>query len=357
LRDEIQSTCRRITAIDYGVKAAAAAKHNTLTKPPGSLGRLEDLGIRIAAITGALNPRLSRKRIFVVAGDHGITSEGVSAYPSKVTHQMVLNFLSGGAAINVLGRHGDVGVQVVDAGVNYDFGDAPGLIDRKIMRGTSNFARGPAMTVAQAEGSLRAGIALGVDAARRDWIDLLGIGEMGIGNTTAASAITAVLTGRSISEVTGRGTGIDDDVLERKIAAIARGIEVNHPDPNDPIGVLAKIGGVEVGMMAGIILGAASEKLPVVADGFISTSAAALAVALCPTVRDYLFIAHKSQEAGHRALIDWIGIPALLDLEMRLGEGTGAALAMHLIDASAKILSEMATFEGAGVSNKPADVD
>ncbi|HEY6328616.1 MAG TPA: nicotinate-nucleotide--dimethylbenzimidazole phosphoribosyltransferase, partial [Blastocatellia bacterium] len=229
--DHIKNTCRRITPADESVRAAAAAKHNTLTKPPGSLGRLEDLGIRIAAITGSLNPRLARKRIFVVAADHGITAEGVSAYPSEVTHQMVLNFLSGGAAINVLGRHGDIEVQVVDAGVDFDFGDTPGLIDRKIMRGTNNFALGPAMTVAQAEQSIIAGIGLGEHAAQLDAINLLGIGEMGIGNTTAASAVTAVLTGRPISQVTGRGTGIDDEGLHRKVAAIARGIEVNRPDP------------------------------------------------------------------------------------------------------------------------------
>jgi nicotinate-nucleotide--dimethylbenzimidazole phosphoribosyltransferase len=355
LSAEINATCAKIRPIDLEVLAAAEAKQMTLTKPPGSLGRLEEIGNRVAAITESLAPDLSSKRIFVVAGDHGVTSEGVSAYPREVTHQMVLNFLSGGAAINVLSRHNNIDVQVVDAGVDYEFQRHPHnlglLVDRKIVRGTKNLAAGPALTQAQAEQAIIAGIDLAVSASGQG-INLLGIGEMGIGNTTAASAITAVITGRSTQEVTGRGTGINDSVFAHKVEVIDRGLAVNTPDPGDPIDVLSKVGGAEIGVMMGVVLGAAAERIPVVADGFISTAAAALAVSLCPNSRDYLFVAHRSKEAGHRALIEYLGLGPLLDLEMGLGEGTGAALAMNLIDASAKILSEMATFSRAGVTDK-----
>lgn len=351
MHHHILETCDRIGRANPDMLRAAADRQKTLTKPTGSLGRLEDIGNRVAAITGCLTPNLSKKRIFVVAADHGITAEGVSAYPSEVTRQMVLNFLSGGAAINVLARHGDIEVQVVDAGVAYDFGSLPGLIDRKIVHGSANFAIGPAMSIARAERSIAAGIDLATTASQ-EGVNLIGIGEMGIGNTSSASAIAAVMTGRDVREVTGKGTGIDATTFERKVGAIARGIEINCPDRSSPVDVLAKIGGAEIGVMMGIVLGAAAERLPIVADGFISTAAAVLAVSACSRTADYLFIAHRSHEAGHQALIDLIGIPPLLDLDMRLGEGTGAALAMHLIDASAKILSEMATFQGAGVSDR-----
>jgi nicotinate-nucleotide--dimethylbenzimidazole phosphoribosyltransferase len=264
---------------------------------------------------------------------------------------MVDNFLRGGAAINVLGRAGGIEVRVVDAGVDADLSDRAELIHAKVIRGTSNFAVGPAMTGAEAEACLTAGIEL-AQAAFNDGVNLLGIGEMGIGNTTAASAITAVLLKCDPERVTGRGTGLDDAGLVHKIAVIRRGIETNNPDTTDAIDVLAKLGGAEIGVMAGIVLGAASKHLPIVADGFISTTAAALALRLQPNVRDYLFNGHRSAERGHTALIDFIGEQALLDLSMRLGEGTGAALAMNIIEGAAKLLTEMATFADAGVSNK-----
>ena len=347
----ITQVCSQIEPIDPSWLNAARERQLTLTKPPGSLGRLEEIANRLAAIQRTTTPVVTQKRIYVVAGDHGVTVEGVSAYPREVTPQMVDNFLRGGAAINVLGRAGGIEVRVVDAGVDADLSDRAELIHAKVMRGTSNFAVGPAMTRAEAEACLTAGIEL-AQAAFNDGINLLGIGEMGIGNTTSASAITAALLKCDPERVTGRGTGLDDAGLVHKIAVIRRGIETNNPDATDAIDVLAKVGGAEIGVMAGIVLGAASNHISIVADGFISTVAAALALRLQPNVRDYLFNGHRSAERGHTALIDFIGEQALLDLSMRLGEGTGAALAMNIIEGGARLLTEMATFADAGVSNK-----
>lgn len=347
----ISEICARIQPVDESWLTAARERQLTLTKPPGSLGRLEEVGNRIAAIQQTLTPQIRAKRIYVVAGDHGVTAEGVSAYPREVTSQMIDNFLAGGAAINVLARNGDIEIKIVDAGVDADLSDRDELLQLKIMRGTVNFARGPAMMRQQAEACIASGITL-ARSARKDAIDLIGIGEMGIGNTTAASAITAALTGASAEAVTGRGTGVDDVQLAHKIEIIRRAVTVNKPAASDPVDILAKVGGAEIGVMMGIVLAAAAERLPVVADGFISTAAAALAVGMCADVRDYVFAAHRSSEPGHMSLIDYIGNQPLLDLSMRLGEGTGAALAMHIIDAAAKLLSEMATFAEAGVSDR-----
>jgi nicotinate-nucleotide--dimethylbenzimidazole phosphoribosyltransferase len=347
----IKQVCGQIEPVDQSWLSAARERQLTLTKPPGSLGRLEEIANRLAAIQRTLKPCVTGKRIYVVAGDHGVTAEGVSAYPSEVTAQMVDNFLRGGAAINVLARAGGIDVRVVDAGVDADLTDREGLIHVKGVRGTANLAVGTAMTRAEAERCVAAGIKL-ASVAANDGIHLLGIGEMGIGNTTAASTITAVLLGRNPETVTGRGTGIDDEGLAHKIAVIRRAIEINQPDASDTMDVLAKVGGAEIGVMVGIVLGAAANHLPVVADGFISTTAAALAITLQPNARDYLFNGHRSTERGHAVLIDFIGEQPVLDLSMRLGEGTGAALAMHVIEAAAKLLCEMATFADAGVSNK-----
>ena len=347
----IAQVCQQIEPVGQGWRSAARERQLTLTKPPESLGRLEEIANRLAAIQRTTTPVVTKKRIYVVAGDHGVTLEGVSAYPSQVTPQMVDNFLRGGAAINVLSRAGGIEVRVVDAGVDADLSDRAELIHAKVVRGTANFAIGPAMTREAAEACLVKGIEL-AQAAAEEGINLLGIGEMGIGNTTSASAITAVLLRCDPQAVTGRGTGIDDDGLAHKIDVIRRGIETNKPDATDATDILARVGGAEIGVMAGIVLGAAANHLPVVADGFISTSAAALAFTLNPNVRDYLFAGHRSAELGHASLINFIDEQPLLDLSMRLGEGTGAALAMHIIDAAAKLLSEMATFADAGVSNK-----
>jgi nicotinate-nucleotide--dimethylbenzimidazole phosphoribosyltransferase len=347
----IMQVCHQIEPVDQAWLSAARERQLTLTKPPGSLGRLEDIANRLAAIQRSVMPVVTKKRIYVVAGDHGVTAEGVSAYPREVTPQMVDNFLRGGAAINVLGRAGGIEVRVVDAGVDADLNDRAELIHAKLMRGTANFAAGPAMTRDKAEECLATGIELG-QAASNDGITLLGIGEMGIGNTTVASAICSVLLKRDPEAVTGRGAGIDDEGLAHKIEVIRRAIEINRPDTSDATDILAKVGGAEIGVMTGIVLGAAANRLPIVADGFISTTAAALAVTLQPNVRDYLFNGHRSAERGHTALVEFIGEQPLLDLSMRLGEGTGAALAMHIIEGAAKLLCEMATFADAGVSNK-----
>jgi nicotinate-nucleotide--dimethylbenzimidazole phosphoribosyltransferase len=349
----IDGTLNRITPLAREWLEQAAASQLQLTKPPGSLGALEDIANRLAAIQQTLKPEVFRRRIYVVAADHGVVAEGVSAYQREVTAQMVYNFLRGGAAINVLARHGEIEVKVVDAGVDADLDDAPGLIRSKVVRGTANLTLGHAMTREEAIRSVVTGIEL-AQAAVAEGIGLLGIGEMGIGNTTVASAIAATLTESPPEAVTGYGTGVSDTGLQRKIAAIKRALEINRPDRGDAIDVLAKVGGAEIGVMAGVALGAAAERIPIVADGFISTSAAALACVFCRNVRDYIFIGHRSPEKGHDSLIEFIGQPPLLDLRMRLGEGTGAALAMHVIGAAARLLSEMATFAEAGVSDREA---
>lgn len=327
----------------------ATQRLNSLTKPLGSLGRLEEIAARIVAIREELRPDCSKKVIFTFAADHGVTEEGVSAYPKAVTRQMLLNFLSGGAAINVLCRQFGIDVAVVDIGVDGDTSELRGLIGNKIARGTRNMASGAAMTAAEMYGALQVGIELANDAAEHGRT-LIGTGEMGIGNTTAASAMTAVLTGRPVGDVTGRGTGLDDAGLTHKIQVIERAIAVNRPDPSDPLEVLQKVGGLEIAGLTGLILACAARRIPIVVDGFISTAAAALACALQPRVKNFLFAAHRSSEPGHDALLKFIGQSPLLDLDMRLGEGTGAALSMALIESATKLLNEMATFSSAGVS-------
>jgi nicotinate-nucleotide--dimethylbenzimidazole phosphoribosyltransferase len=286
-----------------------------------------------------------------MAADHGIVKEGVSAYPSEVTAQMVLNFLNNGAAVNVLARQAGALVKVVDIGVDYDFHGMEGLLHRKIAYGTMNMLKGPAMTPVQTEAALQVGIEL-VQSEINQGLDLVAIGEMGIGNTTASSAITAVLTGLPVEQVTGRGTGIDDAGLQKKIQVIREAIRLNAPDPQDALDVLAKVGGLEIAGLAGVIIGAAARRVPVVVDGFISGTAALVAAKLIPEVKPYLIASHRSVEIGHLAIWNTLGLHPLFDLGLRLGEGTGAVLAFHLIEAATRILDEMATFDEAGVSNK-----
>jgi nicotinate-nucleotide--dimethylbenzimidazole phosphoribosyltransferase len=328
----------------------ARKRLDNLTKPPSSLGRLEEFATRLVAIQETEHPMIDKKIIFVFAGDHGITDEGVSAFPREVTSQMVFNFLTGGAAINVLARHAGAEVIVVDMGVDHDFTDVEGLIHRKIMGGTGNFVKGPAMSREQAASCVRVGIELAHTYADKGF-NFFGTGDMGIGNTTPSSAIAAVITGKSPSEVTGRGTGITDRGLLTKIRVIEEGIRLNRPDPKDGFDVLSKMGGTEIGGIAGLIIGAAERRIPIVIDGLISTAGALIAYTIEPGVRDYMFAGHNSVEVGHKAMLDAIGLEPILDLNLRLGEGTGAALAMLLIEGGLKIYKEMATFEEAGVSD------
>jgi len=347
----LNETLSKIKPVNPQWYEVARRRLDNLTKPPGSLGRLEEFARRLVAITEDTMPSLNRKAIFTFAGDHGVTEEGVSAYPKEVTPQMVFNFLRGGAGINVLARQAGADVIVIDIGVDYDFAALDGLLHMKVVRGTRNFTKGPAMTRDEALRCLAIGIELANAYVRRGY-KIFGTGEMGIGNTTPSSAIAAVLTGRPVSEVTGRGTGISDGALRRKIDVIKKGIEVNRPDPSDPVDVLHKVGGAEIGGIAGLILGAAANRVPVVIDGFISTAGALIAWSLKPEAGDYMFAAHNSVEIGHRAMLDRMGLEPILNLDLRLGEGTGAALAMTLIEAGLKIYKEMATFGEAGVSDE-----
>jgi len=347
----LDETLKRIRPLDRSSESAAQQRLDSLTKPQGSLGRLEELAWRIAVIQGKVPPRLGRKLLFVFAADHGITEEGVSAYPRDVTAQMTYNFLNGGAAINVLARHHGVDTEVVDVGVDYEFAAPRGLRNCKVRRGTANFARGPAMTREEAARSVELGIELAREAVAEN-IFLLGAGDMGIGNTSSATAILCALTGAAPADAVGRGTGIDDATLARKVAAIERGLLINRPDANDPLDVLTKVGGLEIGAMTGVILGAAAFRLPMVLDGFISGAAALLARQFCIHVRDVLFASHLSAEKGHRSMLDALQLAPLLDLQMRLGEGTGACLLMGLIEAAVRIMGEMATFQSAGVKEK-----
>ncbi|MDP2645298.1 MAG: nicotinate-nucleotide--dimethylbenzimidazole phosphoribosyltransferase [Desulfobacterales bacterium] len=329
----------------------AQQRLDNLTKPPGSLGRLEEFAIRLVAIYETEMPEIPKKVVFTFAGDHGVAEEGVSAFPQEVTPQMVLNFIKGGAAINVLARHAGADVIVVDIGVNFDFGDLKGLVNKKVVFGTRNIAKGPAMTRDEAIRCIEVGRDLAHEYADKGY-RLFATGEMGIANTTPSSAIVSVITGKSVSEVTGKGTGIGDNALKNKVRVIEKAISVNRPDPRDGLDVLAKVGGSEIGGMAGLCLGAAEKGIPVVIDGFISTAGALIAYTLNPDVADYFFAAHHSVEPGHKAMIEHMGLRPILDLELRLGEGTGAALAMMMIDAGLKVYLEMATFGEAGVSDK-----
>lgn len=340
-----------ITPIDRPLETAVRAHLDQLTKPPKSLGRLEDLAARYCLITNTTRPSLGRKKIFTFAGDHGVAEEGVSAYPKEVTPQMVRNILAGGAAVNVLARHAGAEVCVIDMGVDDPLADAPNLIRRKIKSGTNNMAKGAAMSLEEAGQAIEAGIELARSAAQ-DGVTLIGTGEMGIANTTPSSALFAALLPCPVEDITGRGTGIDDAGLIKKIEVIKRALKVNQARLGDPLSTLAAVGGLEIAGICGLCLGAAASRIPVVVDGFISSAGALVACRLCPSVREYLFFSHLSEEAGHATFLRLFKVEPILDLKMRLGEGTGAALAMSVIEASVKIYNEMATFASAGVSDK-----
>lgn len=334
---------------DEDVRLQAQARLDSLTKPVGSLGRLEEIAVRYCAITGNVSVPSLDAVVFTLAADHGVTIEEVSAYPQSVTAQMVKNFVHGGAAVNVLARHAKASLRLVDMGVAEDLSACVGLLDHKIAYGTKNFLREPAMSREQALQSIQVGMDL-ANAACADGKNLIAVGEMGIGNTTSSAAIASVLTGQNAEKVTGRGTGIDDQTLKRKVSVIEQALELHHPSSSDAIEVLTTVGGFEIGGMAGLMLGAAACRVPVVLDGFITGASALLAVVLEPRCREYLIASHLSQEPGHRIVLDHLRLDPLLNLQMRLGEGTGACLAVTLIHAALKIYREMATFEEARVS-------
>jgi nicotinate-nucleotide--dimethylbenzimidazole phosphoribosyltransferase len=349
----INEMVAQIRPLDDEAMCAARARQDQLTKPRGALGRLEALSVQIAGITRNARPRFKQPALITMAGDHGVARQGVSAYPSEVTPQMVLNFLHGGAAINVLARHVGARVVIVDMGVGSDLPAHPELLNRKIAKGTRDFTLGPAMTRDDARRAVEAGIEIVTREIERG-ADIVGTGDMGIGNTTPSSAIVAAITRRSVAEVTGRGTGVDDAGLAHKIALIERALALNQPNRNDAFDVLGKIGGFEIGGLAGVMIGAAAQRVPVVIDGFISGAAALIAYGLAPSVQPYLVAAHRSVEIGHRAMLEHLRLVPLFDLDMRLGEGTGAALGISICIAACRVLDEMATFGEVGVSEKSA---
>ena len=337
-----------IEEVDRSLDAEVQKKLDNLTKPPGSLGRLEETVKEFARMTGNTSPDIKKKRIFIMAGDHGIAEEGVSAFPAEVTPQMVLNFLSGGAAINVLAKHAGCETRVVDMGVNFDFGSPEGLIDMKVKKGAANFMNEPAMTEDELAEAINVGIKLAEEAVA-DGVDIIGTGDMGIANTTPSTAIYSALFDIDPKEITGPGTGLDPAGVSRKADVIRKALS-NRAPFDSPLDILMKVGGLEIAGIVGLIFGAAKNRLPIVIDGFISTAAAAVAIEAVPAVRERLFFAHASQEAGHVIVLKKLGVTPLLDLGMRLGEGTGGALAIPIIEASLKVFNEMASFDSAGVS-------
>ncbi len=354
--DDVLAKVTALGPLDAKAMRRTADRLDRLTKPPGSLGRLESLAIQLAGITGHPGVMVDRRAIVVAAADHGVARHGVSAYPSDVTAQMIANFVAGGAAINVLAARVGAALIVVDVGVASVIPETPvagerggRLVRMRIRDGTDDMTRGPAMTRDDVVHAIGAGLRLVAELCD-DGIDLIGIGDMGIGNTTAASALTAVLTGEPPVEVTGLGTGIDGAGRARKIEAIERAIRVNAPTPDDPLGALAAVGGLEIAALVGVILGAAAARIPVVLDGFITGSAALVSAALAPGIASRLIASHRSVEPGHRIVLEHLGLEPLLALDLRLGEGTGAALAVDIIDAAVRVRDEMATFGSAAIS-------
>lgn len=348
----LEATYRNIYPQDSSIREQAVSRLEQLTMPHWALGDLMDLAVDLAGMTRSVQPPVARKKVVVMVGDHGVTAEGVSKYPQEVTAQMVYNFVNNGAGINALANQVGAEVVVADIGTVSDLSELARdgkIITRKIGNGTENMAQGPAMTRTHAVMSVEAGIEIAQDLAPET--DVFGTGDMGIGNTTPSTAIAAVLTGQNVESLAGRGTGIDDVQLRHKIEVIEKSIRINAPDPKDGIDVLAKVGGFEIGAIAGLIIGAAAHRKPVVVDGFISTAGALVAYSLEPFVRDYIICSHRSVEQGHTHMHEKLRLEPLLDLNLRLGEGTGAALAMNLVDAAVAVLTEVATFADAGVTS------
>jgi nicotinate-nucleotide--dimethylbenzimidazole phosphoribosyltransferase len=343
-----------ITTPDVDLASALQAKINSKTKPLGALGRLEELALKIGLIQNTLAPKLARPVMMVFAGDHGIVDSGVSLYPQAVTQQMVLNFLAGGAGINVFARQSQMQIRVIDAGVNHSFAVHPDLIDAKVAMGTENFLVAPAMSAEQCEQALSRGAALS-QAEIMAGSNVLGFGEMGIGNTSAAAALMSVLCNLAAQRCVGRGTGLDDAGWQRKVAIIEQALQYHGLDGSDSMRALATFGGFEIAMMAGAMLGGAEKKAVLIIDGFIATAALLVASKIEPVILDYCVFAHCSGEAGHRLLLQQLGVEPLLDIGLRLGEGTGAALAYPLIQAAVNFLNTMASFESASVSRQDSE--
>jgi len=349
--DTLSQTIQSIKPINKTFMDQAYERLDNQARPNGSLGKIEHMAARLGGIFQQIDIHLKNKCIVVCAGDHGICDESVSQFPAEVTPQMVMNFIDGGASINVLANDAGASVHVADLGVNYTFDPALPLFHKKIGRGTHNFAKQPAMTRDQAVSSIEAGIEIVDELVRNQTIHVLGTGDMGIGNTTPSTAIIACYCQLPVEMVTGRGTGIDDQGLQRKIEVIKNALDFHMPDESDPIDVLHKVGGFEIGGLCGLTLGAARHGIPVICDGLISTAGALLAVELCKTTRDYLFASHQSVEKGHQFMLSHLQLDAMLHLDFRLGEGTGAALCMKLMDAATRVLSEIKTFDEVGIVN------
>ncbi len=349
--DLFEVTVKEISGVNRKIEPIVRQRLDNLTKPKGSLGYLEEIAVRYCLSRNTSLPAITKKTIICFAADHGVAEEKVSAYPAIVTAQMVKNMLSKGAAINVLASHAGADVRIVDIGINYSFNSESGLIVKKIRNGTSNFVQGPAMSLKEAKMAIEVGIEL-ANQVIDEGSTLLGTGEMGIANTTSASALMAVLLPSEVEKVTGRGTGIGKKQLKHKIEVIKKAISINKKSFSDPLHTLAAIGGFEIGGICGLILGAAARKVPVVVDGFISSAGALIAHKICPRIEDYIFFSHLSAETGHKLCLKYFNAKPILDLNLRLGEGTGAALAMFIIESAIKIYNQMASFESAGVSKE-----
>lgn len=352
MEQKLNSIINRITNVNEDIKKQAEERLLKQAKPAGSLGRLEIIAAQLASITGSLNMHLNNKKVVVCAGDHGVVAKGISLFPQEVTPQMVLNFTTGGASINVLAKHAGAEVLVADLGVNFDFDPNLEIIHTKVAKATNDISEGPAMTRDQAIQSIISGINIVEELVANNELDLLATGDMGIGNTTPSTAIIAAFSEIDVEELTGRGTGIGDEALHNKIEIIKKALNVNQPDKTDAIDILAKVGGFEIGGLAGLVLGAAANKIPVICDGLISTAGALIACKLAPKASQYLFAGHRSFEVGHKFMHKELGVEPLLDLGMRLGEGTGAALSMEILDASTRVLSDIRLFEEVNIGDK-----
>jgi len=343
----LQETLNKIKSPDKDIQAKAQLRLDSLTKPLGSLGRLEEIAKQVVGITGRLHPSVDKKAIVIMCADNGVVEEGVSSCPKSVTAAVTQNFMKGITGVNVLSRHAGADIVVVDIGVDADI-EAEGILKRKIRRGTGNIAKGPAMSVDEAIKAIETGIEV-VDELADNGVNLFGTGEMGIGNTTTSSAIAAVLTGKPVASLVGRGAGLSDEGLKNKIAVIERAIEVNRPNPNDVLDVLSKLGGFDIAGLAGCFIGAAARRAPILIDGFIASVAALIAMKIKPETRKYMIASHGSAEPGSNAVLEALGLKPLLMLGMRLGEGTGAALAFHIVDAAITAYNNMGTFDDARI--------